>query len=104
MPLRQPELTPARGANAVDRIVAVAARGKKEVDSRRRRRAAACDREQQGQQYDNGADAGRWGVLCVLNRLDAEITALELRAPRQLAGCRLGCDLAGDHDQLALRE
>ena len=71
---------------------------------RRRGRAAARNREQQWQKYDNGADAGALGVLFVLDRLDAEIAALELRARRQLARCRLGCDLAGDHDQLALRE
>jgi hypothetical protein len=104
MPLSQPDLAPARGPDAVDRIVAVASRSKEEVDSRRRRRAAASDREQQGQKYDDEADAGRLRVLFVLDRLDAEITALELRARRQLARRRLGCDLAGDHDQLAIRE
>lgn len=61
MPLRQPDLAPAGGADAEDRIVAVTARGKEEVDSGRRRRAAACNREQQGQKYDDGADAGRRG-------------------------------------------
>ena len=80
VPLRQPDLAAARGADPVDRIVAVTARGEEEVDPRRRRRAAACDREQQGQKYDNGADAGRREVLFVLDRLDAEIPALELRA------------------------
>jgi hypothetical protein len=82
MSLREPDLAPARGADAVDRVVAVTAGGKDGVDSRRRRRAAACKREQQGQKYENGADAGRWEVLFVLDRLDAEITALELRARR----------------------
>src|SRR5207249_5057674 len=47
---------------------------------------------------------GALEVLFVLDRLDAEITALELGARRQLAGCGLRCDLAGDHDQLALGE
>ena len=61
MSLRQPDLAPPRGADAVDRIVAVTARSKEKVDSRRRRRAAARDREEQGQKYDKGADAGRFG-------------------------------------------
>src|SRR5438093_523001 len=61
MPLRQPDLAPAGLAYAVDRIVAVTARGKEDVHSRRRRRAAACDREQQRQKCDNEADTGRWG-------------------------------------------
>jgi hypothetical protein len=56
---RQPRLAAARGTHAVDCIVAVTARGEDEVDPRRRGRAAARNREQQGQKYKNGADAGR---------------------------------------------
>jgi hypothetical protein len=59
MPLRQPDFAAARGADTVDRIVAVTARGKEEVDPRRRSLAAAGDCEQQGQKYDDWADAGR---------------------------------------------
>jgi hypothetical protein len=58
---RHPDLAPARGADAVDRIVAVTGGSEEEVNSWGRRRAAACDREQQGQKGDYGADAGRWG-------------------------------------------